>query len=126
MNIAGRYPLSTGDGTAIPFHVIRPIELGRIDYTSTPSGVISIGLTNQVAVLYASSDCIVRFGNVVSIPSSGSSLTDALYIPAGFIVSCQFSDDGLSVVEVSEPGTLWIQLHQTWELLKSSLAGSRR
>ena len=123
---ADNYPLADGKGNPIPFHVIRPNSIGRVDFTGTPSGVLGIGVTDDVATLYASADCLIRFGAAVSVPTSGNTLSDTLFLPTGYIVSIQYPADGISVVQISDPGTLWIQLHTRWQLARSELANVRR
>lgn len=120
------YPLADGKGAAIPFHVLRPISLGRIDFTGTPTAVINIGVAGDVAVLYSSADCLVRFGAAVSVPTTGTELSNTLYIPSGYLTSIQYPATGLSVVQISEAGTLWIQRYTRWQLIRSNLADARR
>ena len=126
MSGPGSYPFATGEGRPVPFDIIRPNSLGLINFTSTPSGVIPIGVEDEVAVLYSTQDCLVRFGSAVSVPASENEIQDTTLILSGVLTTVQYTADGISVVRLSTNGTLYILRVTNWQLARSGLASNRR
>jgi hypothetical protein len=115
-----RYPLSTPDGRAIPFEVLRP--LGFISKTFTSAGStasIAIPATVQVLSVYATEECIVTFaasGASAAAIVDGTLVDDTVFIPAEtlMVLSPPIDFAAFAIRGVSANGTARIQFIDHW------------
>lgn len=121
------YPLATTDGESIPLDVISPIELWKFILTSnTPSDVEVLTTLECLLGIKSSQDCILRFGaTVAASPSSGSSLPDCVYVPAGTILIVKPTSLSFSVIPFAD-ATIWVQVMQKWAALSQTILFDRR
>lgn len=114
---AGIYPFSTQDGKAIPLDIIKPKGLISCAYTNGVVAHCVIPPDGSVGVLTSSFPCILRFGAVdMPVPPvDGVYYPDAVYIPAGGIITVALTPGPVSVVgAATKSGVLYIQLIEQW------------
>jgi hypothetical protein len=72
MNTTQRYPLSTADGKAIPFDVMKPYGVILRDFSSSAaSAAISIPTSIEIMAIEVTQDMIINFGGTAAQPTMG-------------------------------------------------------
>lgn len=114
--LAGRYPLSTPDGTAIPLDIIKPLALGKIvfvagGYTSCD---IPAAYAGKLLVAYSSVECYISEDAVPVVPTVNAFTAKMIYIPAGVLIVFVAGAAKIAAIGVAAAGTLHIQVADTW------------
>lgn len=117
-DIAGRYPLSTGDSQAIPLDIIRPESLLIIPFSiNTATSAVSLP-DKDCFSFQANNDCYVKFAasNASAVYTENTELANTLFCPKNciVIVSPPIDMRSISAICPSGAGRLVIQALQTW------------
>lgn len=124
--LLGLYPLSSPDGQAIPYEVIRPIGLIRQDFTDTGSAAITIPAAAELLSLFANATCIVRFGATAAVPANGAHDIDSILVAANTYMNVDHNGAAnFSVIGVSEAGTLFVTTVQKWKDVRKTTQYAR-
>lgn len=116
-DLAGRYPIATTDGIAIPNDTIRPRGLYRIAISTSATAELTLAGSYKTIVLFSDVDCIIKFGGTASVPSSGTLLTDGLFLPKETIMTVSPFQMKVSAITLSGTGTLSVNLLDAWASL---------
>lgn len=114
------YPSSTDDGKPIPLDVMSPRELLFVPLAADTESVVAIPGTYNVVSIYSTIDSIIDFDNGMAFPPVAGELDNALFLPAGTIMTVQIPNTGeVRVVPViaGETGFCTIQNIQKWAAL---------
>jgi hypothetical protein len=115
------YPLSTPEGQSIPMDVMEPLSLAYFTFVAATSKNITIPASYSLVTLYATKDCVLRFG-ATPIPNvlvDGAEYTNAMYIPAQTLITAKIPSGAASVVSTSS-GLLAITSLENWKMLRQS------
>lgn len=121
-----RYPLSTPDGIAIPFDVIRPIGFIRKATGLAVSGVVDIPEDCEIISFTATEDCLVCFGGTAIVAADGVLQPDTLFIQKGTRVTAAPTFPTFTVIALSAGGYLYCQLIDKWAGLALNTQYKRR
>lgn len=119
-DIAGRYPLSTGDSQAVPLEIIRPEGLIMLQFSkNSPSTPVTLSDSYDCFSLHSDVQCMIQFAASnasAAVPANGVFVAGALCVPAQtvLIMSPPIGKRSISVISTKDPGTLIIQAIQTW------------
>ena len=123
------YPLSTLGGQAIPFEVIRPYSLLRVDITDAVSADIAIPVAADFLIIEADIECIIRFAETsAAVPASGTEMLDAMHIYPGTAWTIDHNGAAeLTVIGVvaSETGNLWVNTTKKWKDIQKPTVSDR-
>jgi len=120
------YPLSSPDGQAIPYEVIRPIGLIRQDFTDTPSAAVTIPAAAELLSLFANATCVVTFNAASAVPANGVHQLDSILLAANTYMNVDHNAAAtLSVIGVSESGTLFITTVEKWKDIRKTAQYTR-
>lgn len=114
------YPSSTDDGKAIPLDVMSPRELLFVPLVANDESLVTIPANYNVVSIYSTIDAIIDFDNGLAYPPVAGELDNALFLPAGTIMTVQLPNQGaVRVVPVvaDEVGYCTIQHIQKWAAL---------
>lgn len=109
-----RYPLSTPDGIAIPFDVIRPYGFIRKATATAVSATVSIPDVTEIISFSATEDCIVCFGGTAIVASDGALQLNSVFIQKGTRVTVAPTFNTFTVISLSVAGYLYCQLIDKW------------
>ena len=113
--VAGTFPNSNETGVAIPFDLLFPTNLGKVNFTVASSAVIALPANAVLLTLRATADCIIRFdGNPAVIPASGAFENSSLYIQVDEVVNIVAPSANFTVIGETASGTLFVQVSQPW------------
>jgi len=109
-----RYPLSTPDGIAIPFDVIRPIAFIRKAFDVTVSVSVAIPADCEIISFTATEDCLVCFGGTAIIGVDGAIQADTVFVQKGTRVTVAPTAASFTVISYAVAGYLYCQLIDKW------------
>lgn len=121
-----RYPLSTPDGIAIPFDVIRPTGFIRKAFDVTVSVAVAIPSDCEIISFTATEDCLVCFGGTAIIGADGALQADTVFIQKGTRVTVAPTAETFTVISYSVAGYLYCQLIDKWAGLALNTQYKRR
>ena len=113
------YPLSTRSGDAIPMDIIKPEKVVILDVAPNSVTNHTFDDDNKVLILYETVDTVLSFsgaGMIAPVPE-GTYLTDAVFIPAFTLITCESIAGAGKIVSLADPGTLVIQFVEKWAAL---------
>lgn len=113
------YPLSTVDGKHVPLDVIKPIGLVTINFGSTVDGTGTITSTGSLVVLRSSADCFIKFDTSVAKPANESYASGLLFLEAGEVMTVAPLGTSISVIGLTNSGTLFVQEIHAWAALNN-------
>jgi hypothetical protein len=116
------YPLSTPEGQSIPMDVMEPLSMSYYTFVANTSKNIVIPAAYSMVALYATKDCILKFGGT-ALPNTlvdGAEYVNALYIPAQTIITSLIPSSGAASVVSVSAGILTITALENWKMLKQS------
>lgn len=113
------YPLSTRSGDAIPMDIIKPEKVVILDVAPNSVTAHTFAEDNKILVLYATVDTVLSFSgaSMVAPVPEGTYLTDAIFIPAFTIITCESIAGSGKIVSLVDTGTLVIQVVEKWAAL---------
>lgn len=113
-DLRDRYPLSTADGKEIPLDTIRPAGMYFIDITNTASSLQSFTSSYKTVVVYATVECIIRFGATASV--SASWLSEGFFIPKETLITISPTTASFSAITTNtgESGKLAVCVLENW------------
>lgn len=123
----GLYPLSTFDGEAIPYEIIRPIGLIRQDFTDVVSAAVTIPAATELIAFFSTNHCIVRFNGNAEVPANGVHVTNQIVIPAYTYMNVDHNGAAtLTVIGLQDPGgMLFVTTVKRWHDMKKSVQFTR-
>ena len=110
------YPASTEDAKSIPMDIIRPLWAFPVVIPAASHTDFTLPGTLVILSLYSTADCIVEFGRTGAYPILAP-LSNALFLPAGVIMTVAAPVDGTLCRVLSQggsAGTLFVQGVQKW------------
>lgn len=126
-DIRDRYPLATADGVAIPNDTIRPVGVSSLGISGTAVSATGFPTRVNTVVLFASADCIIRFG-ATAISASTTLQDNALFLPKGTLMTV--SPPVMTSISVigagAATGDLYITVVEPWAGLALELQTTRR
>ena len=132
-DVAGRYPLSSADGQAIPLDIIRPEGLIMVEFTEFAGSTgVKLSESTDCFMLKSDRECLIRFSTsgatVASIPVAGTEALDYLFVPANYLamISPPIGKRFASIIGLTTSGTCIIQYLQSWSGLRSKSQNNRR
>jgi hypothetical protein len=109
-----RYPLSTPDGIAIPFDVIRPYAFIRKAVDLTVSAEVNIPDSIEIISFAATQDCLVCFGGNATIGADGALQLNHVFIQKNTRVTVAPTANKFTVIAYDAAGYLYCQLIDKW------------
>lgn len=131
-DVAGRYPLSTAEGTPIPLEVIRPY--GTVSKTFTAVGAsstVDVPATVDVFSVLSTEDCVIQFAASSASASAlvdGVLTADAITIVANLLttVSPPIDKRNMSLRGLTASGSAYFNFYEKWAGLSLSPQSTRR
>jgi hypothetical protein len=108
------YPFSTSDGKVIPLDIIKPKGALFHSFTTALSYVEVPVAISSVAILIATEDCFVVFGDPPASILGDIFYDKMIYIPKGNAVATTLEDSAINVKAISTSGILYVQLIEKW------------
>lgn len=121
-----RYPLSTPDGIAIPFDVIRPYAFIRKTTALAVSAVVNIPDAIEIISFAATEDCIVCFGGTAIVAPDATIQLNTVFIQKGTRVTVAPTANTFTVIATEAAGFLYCQLIDKWAGLALQTQYDRR
>lgn len=110
------YPFSTQNGDSIPLDIIKPRALQYFTFTTTFATVVLSNKLN-LAMVWASEDCILDLVNSANALTSGTERDNWLFIPKAAVVACVLPTATVRVRGLSASGSLMVQGIHKWSIL---------
>lgn len=111
------YPLSDPAGKAIPFDVGDPfLGLFSCTFATAASAEKTLGADWEIAVFWATEDCVVAFGAGVTWSGAHDVVrANHLLVPRKTPTSIRLTTNKFKVARVSTDGVLFVQSFRRWQ-----------
>lgn len=110
-----RYPLSTPEGVAIPFDIIKAHSYIKKNFTFTEaSAVINVPADVEIVIFSSNEDCLIKFGGTASIPADGVSQLDVICVEKDVRLAVAPNASTFTIIGESAVGSLRIQFVHKW------------
>lgn len=128
MATAGRYPLSSPDGQAIPLEVIKPLGVLVINHTTAgfTATTIPSAYIDKIFIASSTQDCYISTSASPVSPTPGTVAANIIYVPATMTVAFVGNTDTLNIKSISANGQLILQIVDTWASLALEQQITRR
>jgi hypothetical protein len=110
-----RYPLSTPEGVAIPFEIIKPHSYLKKSFTAgSASSAVAVPADVEILIFSSNEDCIVKFGGTASVPADGVSQADVICVEKDVRIAVAPNADTFTIIGETVAGALRVQFIQKW------------
>ena len=125
--IAGRYPLSTVTGDAIPLDILKPLAVIPVNYNAGAFSAFSLNAayTDKPLNCYSTTDCWLTWAGAPILPSNGVANVSTLFIPAGILISFIANATSFNVSGDALAGKLILQVVEAWSGLALEIQTNR-
>lgn len=110
-----RYPLSTPEGVAIPFDILKAHSYLKKSFTHVAaSTAVNVPADVEIVIFSSNEDCIIKFGGVASVPADGVSQADTICVEKDVRIAVAPNADTFTVIGETAVGALRVQFIQKW------------
>jgi hypothetical protein len=113
-DLVDRYPIATADGREIPLDTVRPAGCYVVDISNIATSPQSFTSSYKTIAVYATVDCVIRFGAAAAVQSSW--LSEGFYIPKETIITLSPTSNSFSAITVNSgsTGKLAVSVFENW------------
>lgn len=115
------YPLSTQDGQAIPFDIVKPSSLVFWTLVADTQKNATIPAGFVTGFFFCTTDCVFRNADVTLVGmAEATEYADAIFIPSNTVVSVTLTPGASKIMPLGN-GTLYLSKVQQWAALVQTI-----
>lgn len=118
----GRYPQSTPAGEPIPFEIVRPLGIIKVEVSATPSNDIALPDVNSFLVLHTNAACYVVLDGDGAVPVTDTYTANVVFVDTDEVIVVDHNAaETIGVIAAgTDEGTLHVQVCEKYKDIRKT------